>query len=61
MDKLMFDPVFVHDNAVNVTKTPKIVENPRLGIGCLVHTINLAAISATAVKPVANLVAKARN
>ena len=60
MDELIFDSVFVQDTAANVTKAPKIMEDPRLGIGCLAHTINLSAISATSVKPVVNLVAKAK-
>ena len=63
MDELIFDSVFVQDTAANATKAPKIMEDPRLGIGCLAHTINLSAISAisaTSVKPVVNLVAKAK-
>ena len=60
IDKLLFDPVYVHDNATNITKAPRIMTNPRLGIGCLAHTINLAAASATAVKPFDKLLEKAR-
>ena len=35
IDKLLFQPVYVHDNASNATKAPKVMDNPRLGIGCL--------------------------
>ena len=56
----MFDPIYVHDNASNATKAPKIMETPRLGIGCLAHTINLAANSSTSIKQVSDLLTKAR-
>ena len=60
MDKLLFGPTYVHDNAANVTKAPKIMENPRLGIGCLAHTINLAANCATGIQQVSTLITKGR-
>ena len=60
LDKLLFPPTYVHDNASNATKAPKVMETPRLGIGCLAHTINLAATSATSVKQVSDLLTKAR-
>ena len=52
--------MYVHDNATNVTKAPKLIEPPSMGIGCLAHTINLAASSATKIEVIANLLAKAR-
>lgn len=60
MDKLLFHPVYVHDNASNVTKALKIMNPPRTGIGCLAHAINLAAGSATSIPEVSNLLAKVR-
>ena len=36
------------------------METPRLGIGCLAHTINLAANSSTSIKQVSDLLTKAR-
>ena len=60
IDKLIFPPVYVHDNASNVTKAPKIMDIPRIGIGCLAHTINLAATSATSLREVTNILNKAR-
>ena len=59
LNKLIFNPTYVHDNATNVTKVPKLMEDPRLGIGCLAHTINLAANFATAIKPVQDILNKA--
>ena len=59
-DKLFFDPVYVHDNAPNVTKAPKMMEMPRLGIGCLVHTINPAASSATSIQQVSEILIMGR-
>ena len=60
IDKLLFNPVYLHDNASNVTKDPKLMETPRLGIGCLAHAINLAACSATSVDEVSKLIDKGR-
>lgn len=60
MDKLLFQPVYVHDNASNITKAPRVMNPPRTGIGCLAHTINLAANSATSIQQVSNLLTKAR-
>ena len=60
LNKLIFNPTYVHDNATNVTKVPKLMEDPRLGIGCLAHTINLAANSATAIEPVQDILNKVR-
>ena len=60
LNKLIFDPVYIHDNASNVTKAPQIMDKPRLGIGCLAHTINLAANSATSIQQVSELLNKAR-
>lgn len=58
LNKLLFSPIYVHDNAANVTRAPKVID--RLGIGCLAHTINLAATSATAIQQVVNILSKAR-
>ena len=48
INKLLLDSIYVHDNATNVTKAPKIMD--KLGICCLAHTINLAAISAKSIQ-----------
>lgn len=58
LDKLLFNPVYVHDNASNITKAPSLID--RLGIGCLAHAINLAACSATSIDQVSLLLAKGR-
>lgn len=50
----------MHDNASNATKPPKLMESPRLGIGCLAHAINLAASSATSIAEVSSLISKGR-
>ena len=60
LDKLLFPPVYVHDNASNVTKAPKLMHNPRIGIPCLSHTINLASCAATAVPEVNTIIKKGR-
>ena len=60
INKLLFNPIYVHNNATNVTKAPKVMENPRLGIGCLAHTINLAANSATSLGQASNILSKGR-
>ena len=59
INKLLFDSIYVHDNATNVTKAPKIMD--KLGIGCLAHTINLAAISATSIEQVTKILNRARS
>ena len=60
MDKLVFDPLYVHDKASHITKAPKVMETPRLGIGCLAHTVNHAASSATGIDEVSTILAKGR-
>ena len=60
LDKLLFPPVYVHDNASNVTKAPKLMQTPRIGIPCLSHTINLAACAATTVPEVNTIIKKGR-
>lgn len=60
LDGLLFKPVYVHDNASNITKAPKIMGTPRIGIGCLAHTINLAAGAATSLRQVSELLLKGR-
>ena len=57
--KLLFDSIHVHDNATNVTKAPKIMD--KLGIGCLAHTINLAAFFATSIEQVTKILNRARS
>ena len=47
IDKLLFSPIYVHNNATYVKKALKLKETPRNDIGCLTHTINLATGSAT--------------
>ena len=59
MNNLLFKPVYVHDNAANVTNTPKLLNPPRIGIGCLAHTINLAAGSAISIRRVSGILGKA--
>lgn len=56
----LFPPVCVHDNATNATKAPKVRETPRNGIGCLAHTINLAANAALSSPEMAKLLNKGR-
>ena len=58
LDKLLFSPVYVHDNAANITKVPKLMPQQRTGLGCLAHTINLAANAATSIDQVANILSK---
>ena len=41
-------------------KLQRLWKLPGLGIGCLVHTINLAASSSTSIKQVSDLLTKAR-
>ena len=60
LDTLSFQPIYVHDNAANVTKDTKNMDPARIGIGCLAHTINLAANSATSIEKVSVLLKKAR-
>ena len=55
----LFDSLYVHDNATNVTKSPKIMD--KLGTGCLAHTINLAAMSTTSIEQVTKILNKARS
>ena len=52
--------MYVHDNATNATKAPKLMKTPRIGIGCLAHTINLAAIAAISIEQVAAILLKAK-
>ena len=60
LDSLLFPPVYVHDNASNATKAPKIMQPLRNGIGCLAHTINLAECAATSLPEVTQLLNKSR-
>ena len=60
MNSLLFKPIYVHNNASNITKAPKLLNPPRIGIGCLAHTINLAASSATSIHRVSYILGKAR-
>ena len=58
LDKLFFPPVYVHDNATNITKAPKTLD--RNETGCLAHAINLVACAATSVPEVSSLLKKGR-
>lgn len=60
LDKLLFSPVYVHDNASNVCKATKIMPNARIGIPCLSHTINLASNTATDIPEVKAVIKKGR-
>lgn len=60
INNLLFRPIYVHDNASNATKAPKMMQTPRLGISCLAHAINLAASSATSIDEVSQLITKGR-
>ena len=60
MNNLLFKPVYVHDNAANVTKAPKLLNPPRIGIGCLATKIYLASDSATSIRRVSDILGKAR-
>ena len=60
LEHSLFLPVYVHDNAANISKAPKVMDIPRMGFGCLAHTINLAASSATSIEQVPKILLKAR-
>ena len=34
---MLFNAVHVHDNDTYASKTPKLMETPGIGIGCLAH------------------------
>ena len=60
LENLLFLHIYVYDNAANISKAPKVMDIPRVGFGCLAHTINLAASPATSIEQVSKILLKVR-